>query len=309
MESDHSDYNGKSTEETSLHELFPPDSPHQSDLFGDRQANPRIGDEFQVNIPPMITGTEYIQLLMNPTDSNVTFDVSHSFLMGLPIPIVWLHDEENNIDDAAGTDESFKCKKIKKGQMNIGRRGPKLNDSELCVRLKARKESKPDNLEAKIAGMSDLDRLCKCTDHSPVPGLLGDSWNDAEKENFLLGLYIFGKNLFQIKRFIETKEMGDILSYYYGKFYRSTEHHRWSDCRKPRSRKCVYGRKIFSGWRQQELVSRMLRHVPEESHNSLLEVLHLCICWIFICLFEIEAYTLLFIHPFPNQLINLPTYL
>ncbi|XP_031268330.1 uncharacterized protein LOC116126791 [Pistacia vera] len=140
MESDHPDYNGKSTEETSLHELSPPDSPHKSDLFGDQQVNPRIGDEFQVNIPPMITGTEYIQLLMNPTDSNVMFDVSHSFLMGLPIPIAWLHDEIDNIDDAARTDVSFKCKKRKKGQINIGRRGPKLDASELCVRLKARKE-------------------------------------------------------------------------------------------------------------------------------------------------------------------------
>lgn len=104
--------------------------------------------------------------------------------------------------------------------------------------------------------------------------MLGDSWSCAEKDNFLLCLCIFSKNLFQIKRFIETKEMGEILSCYYGEFYRSNEHLRRLDCRKPRSRECVYRRKIFSGWRQQELVSRLLPRVPEASHNSLPVVLH-----------------------------------
>ncbi|XP_031268328.1 uncharacterized protein LOC116126790 [Pistacia vera] len=34
---------------------------------------------------------------------------------------------------------------------------------------------------------------------------------------------------------------------------------------------CIRTGKIFTGWRQQELVSRLLTRVPEESHNSLLE--------------------------------------
>ncbi|XP_039029203.1 uncharacterized protein LOC120163303 [Hibiscus syriacus] len=66
--------------------------------------------------------------------------------------------------------------------------------------------------------------------------------------------------------------MGDILSFYYGAFYRSDRYCRWSDGQKKRTRKNVYGRKIFTGWRQQELLSRLLTHVPEEIQNDLQEV-------------------------------------
>lgn len=262
MESGHLGYDANSGEETSMKQLVPPDSVDINDIFGDRQVNPRIGDEFQVEIPPMITGSEYIQLLMNPTDSEYIFHASHSFLMGLAIPIMWLRNELNNAD------ESVKYAKRKKIRTNTGKKSSEPNFSE----LNDGEEIKPKNREAKVAGITNLDQLSKCTSCSPVPGFLRDPWKDSEKDIFLLGLYIFGKNFSQIKRFIQTKAMGDILSFYYGEFYRSPAHRRWTDCRKPRSRKCVYGRKIFSGWRQQELVSRLLPHIPEESHNSLLEV-------------------------------------
>ncbi|XP_027368688.1 uncharacterized protein LOC113874674 [Abrus precatorius] len=47
---------------------------------------------------------------------------------------------------------------------------------------------------------------------------------------------------------------------------------RWSGCRKMRSRKCIYGQKIFTGPRQQELLSRLLTNMSEECHKKLLEV-------------------------------------
>ncbi|KAI9086192.1 hypothetical protein K1719_031913 [Acacia pycnantha] len=52
----------------------------------------------------------------------------------------------------------------------------------------------------------------------------GGTWSDADIKSFLLGLFIFGKNFIQIKRFLEDKGMGEILSFYYGKFYKSDEH-------------------------------------------------------------------------------------
>ncbi|KAL5783782.1 hypothetical protein ACOSP7_008811 [Xanthoceras sorbifolium] len=284
MESDLLNCDENPTEEAPLEQLLCPDSPDISDLFGEQQVNPRIGEEFQVGIPPMITGSEYIQLLMNPTDSNVIFDVSHSFLMGLPIPIMRLNGEMDNIedqgwgivgnsDDAVNTDKSVKCRKSKKNQISIGKKGLKVEASEMDVELNNRKESKPSNIEVKTAGNTNIvDRPRTSTGYSLVPGSPGEPWSDAEKDSFLLGLYIFGKSFFQIKRFLGNKEMGDILSFYYGKFYRCKEYLRWLDCRKPRSRKCVYGRKIFSGWRQQQLLSRLLPHVPENSQSTLLEV-------------------------------------
>lgn len=87
-----------------------------------------------------------------------------------------------------------------------------------------------------------------------------------------LGLYIFGKNLVAVKKFVNSKEMGDILAFYYGKFYRSDGYRRWSECRKLRSRRSIHGQKIFTGWRQQELLSRLLSHVSQECQSVLLEV-------------------------------------
>lgn len=57
MESDYLDCNDNFAGKESLHDLFPQDSSHKSDLHGDPRVNPQIGEEFQVNIPPMITGT------------------------------------------------------------------------------------------------------------------------------------------------------------------------------------------------------------------------------------------------------------
>ena len=66
--------------------------------------------------------------------------------------------------------------------------------------------------------------------------------------------------------------MGEVLSYYYGEFYRSDAYKRWSACRKVRSRRCILGLRIFSGSRQQELLSRLLAGVTREVRDPLLEV-------------------------------------
>ncbi|KAK0600540.1 hypothetical protein LWI29_015985 [Acer saccharum] len=281
MESDPLNCDENTTEETPLEQKLCPGSPDINDLFGDHeQMNPRIGDEFQVGIPPMITGSEYIQLLMNPTDSNVILNDSHSFLMGLPIPVMRLDDETVNIEDqgwgilgnsgdSVYTEKSVKCRKRKKRQISEGKKGSNVNASEMDAEFNSRK---PSIIKLKTAVKTNVEQRRKSTSYSLVPGSLGEPWSDAEKDIFLLGLYIFGKSFFQIKGFLGNKKMGDILSFYYGKFYRSKEYRRWLDCRKPRSRKCVYGRKIFTGWRQQELLTRLLPHVPEDSQSTLLEV-------------------------------------
>ncbi|XP_061360993.1 uncharacterized protein LOC133304922 [Gastrolobium bilobum] len=111
----------------------------------------------------------------------------------------------------------------------------------------------------------------KCKGHCLVPGSSTDTWNEIEEASFTLGLYIFGKNLVKVKRFIGNKTMGDIMAFYYGKFYKSERYQRWSELRKMKSRKCIHGQKIFTGPRQQELLSRLLPNVPEECHSKFLE--------------------------------------
>lgn len=42
--------------------------------------------------------------------------------------------------------------------------------------------------------------------YTPVPGIPVTTWTENEKKVFLLGLYIFGKNLVQVRRFMECKK-------------------------------------------------------------------------------------------------------
>lgn len=176
MESIENDQDDKSIEELSFEKL--------SYLYENPKRNPRVGGEYQVEIPPLISESMHHQLLMNPFDSEGIIDTSHSFVMDL-----------------------------------------------------------------------------------------NDPWTDAEVDSFILGLYIFGKNFVQIKRFIENKEMGEILSFYYGEFYKSSGYRRWSDGRKTKRKQCIYGKRIFTGRRQKELFFRLYPHVPKHLQNTFQEVL------------------------------------
>ncbi|GMG99727.1 hypothetical protein Nepgr_001567 [Nepenthes gracilis] len=219
--------------------------------------HPRIGDEYQVQIPPMLTDSECLQLLTNPAESKVMGNVSHSFLIGLPVSVTWVYNEVKFIKDEhvelpcnqadAAYPNEFVISK------NVTKRQSSFND-------------KDQNLKFHLD-----DQMSMHNGYNPVPGLSADSWSDFEVGCFLLGLYIFGKNLLQVKLFMESKEMGQILAFYYGRFYRSHGYCRWSDCRKTRNKKCVLGQKIFMGCRQQELFSRLLPRLSEESKNSLQE--------------------------------------
>ncbi|XWS64531.1 hypothetical protein CRYUN_Cryun05aG0012000 [Craigia yunnanensis] len=271
------------TEETSPKQLLPPASPDISDIFGDPQLSPRVGDKYQVEIPPMITGSEHLWLLMDPVDSECVPFLAHSFLLGLPVPVMWTYEQNIDFEDDSkggpskpdnGTkvDESVKSRKRRKGQNSKRKKNSELSAEQSDARLVNEKESIAENLECGMTSKTNLFRSCEGKSSYLIPGSSGDSWSNTDVDGFLLGLYIFGKDFRKIKRFIENKEMGDILSFYYGVFYRSDRYHRWSDGQKRRSRKKIYGRKIFTGWRQQELLSRLLTHVPDELQNNLVEV-------------------------------------
>nr|XP_043628785.1 uncharacterized protein LOC122600179 [Erigeron canadensis] len=109
-------------------------------------------------------------------------------------------------------------------------------------------------------------------DTVPAPGNISEAWSEIERCSFVLGLFIFGKNFASLKRFMESKNRGDIMAYYYGIFYRGDEYKRWSECRKSRGKKCILGERIFSGLRLREFLARVFPHVSQECQNSLLEV-------------------------------------
>ncbi|KAK1293242.1 hypothetical protein QJS10_CPB17g01379 [Acorus calamus] len=242
-------------------------SPKSSCIFGDPQANPRIGEDYQVEIPLLIPESERFQIIRHPISMDDTLaNVDYPNSIGSPIPIMWVHHDGSNmkVEPSEFLSPLVSCNTTTNHE-------PSKVGVSVC-----KAEPVDDLLEIgrKFGGymgsqMSHCD--CKATSCYPLPGSSGVLWSSGEKESFLLGLYIFGKNLSQLMSFVESKEMRDVLSFYYGKFYRSEEHRRWSECRKMRSRKNIHGQRIFTGWRQQELLSRLMSQVSEESQNSLVE--------------------------------------
>eukprot|EP00257_Ricinus_communis_P013257 XP_015570655.1 uncharacterized protein LOC8287063 isoform X1 [Ricinus communis] len=275
MEPIHLNNYGTSIEEPIFEQLIHPSS-EISGIAGDPQVNPRVGDEYQAEIPTMISESERSRLLVNPYDSEGMVDSSHSFLMGLPFPVAWVHNKTNDEEDKGCRmnipENSFNANASRKSRTSMKKKGSKQNADPLDLGLGDGQESKPANLGSKVAVKANLPQLHKNENCDLVPGSFNHSWSDAEVNSFILGLYIFGKSFLQIKRFMDNKEMGDILCFYYGNFYASDVYHRWSDCQKKKRKKCIYGQKLFTGWRQQELLSRLHCHVPEHSQSTLLEV-------------------------------------
>ncbi|KAK9919855.1 hypothetical protein M0R45_028430 [Rubus argutus] len=283
MESTELDHVGNCFKETSIEHLSHSDTPCTSNAFGDQQVLPRVGGKYQVDIPFMTVETmesERLKLLNDPTDSQIP-NVSHSFLIGLPIPITWVKEVNNieaegldsptNPDDAVNVKKCLETRKRKKNHKGSRKKSSELSAEPVEFGLDQGEDSRPASLRTLLLKERQLNQLLRSKSCSPVPDSSREHWSDAEADSFLLGLYIFGKNFNQVNRFMEHKAMGDILSFYYGTFYRSDEYCRWSDCQKVRRRKCIIGEKIFTGWRQRELFSRMTPHVQEESRITLLE--------------------------------------
>ncbi|GAB4855567.1 hypothetical protein Ancab_024186 [Ancistrocladus abbreviatus] len=241
----------KTLKETSSRQVDTPQNPDMNNSFGDPLNQPRVGSEYQVEIPPLLTESELPQYLSNPGHSEAVVDVSHSFFMGLSIPVTWVSDEVNIIKDE----------------------GMKFHDNlSRSVKIESTAECQSSSHEKDPASKVDTVEICLSNDHCPVPGLSTDTWSDFEIDCFILGLYIFGKNLYQVQRFVERKHMGQILSFYYGRFYRSAGYCRWSDWRKMKGRKSMGGHRFFTGSRQQELYSRLLPRLSEGCRNTLQEV-------------------------------------
>ncbi|KAL1372517.1 hypothetical protein HN51_002658 [Arachis hypogaea] len=246
------------------------------DNFGDPDVFPRVGQEYQVEIPSLISNSDYSWLQKNSHEAESTVSALHAFRVGLPIPLIRLTNEVGNYNhdhlknackSSTGVGKKIEsskleCVKETQGGPDYEKLNPKLEvtDSTLVDRMEL---GNPNVKQETKHGVKDL-RL--------VPGAASDTWNEIEESSFILGLYIFGKNLVQVKKFIGNKKMGDILSFYYGKFYKSDRYQRWSGCRKMRSRKCIFGQKIFTGPRQQELLSRLLPNISDECRNKLHEV-------------------------------------
>ncbi|OIV95413.1 hypothetical protein TanjilG_06282 [Lupinus angustifolius] len=242
------------------------------DIFGDPEVVPRVGDEYQAKIPPLVTAL-YLSKLMKKTKDS---EMAGSFSLGLPSSLKRAHCI---IENSCGTLESVTseveqvisqngCSKVENQTVLLGERKNVGKNSNFRPSPKCRETGIIDSypgMKTEIGQSGGKDLL---------PGLLVDpSWTDTDYDRFLLCLYVFGKKNFKfLKIFVGSKNMGEIMSFYYGKFYRSKGYRRWSVCRKLKTKRYICGKKIFTEWRQQELLSRLFPHVPGECQTVLVEI-------------------------------------
>ncbi|XP_008438875.2 uncharacterized protein LOC103483835 [Cucumis melo] len=222
--------------------------------FREPEALPRIGDEYQAIIPPLMVKSDDFGLLKSEAS-------------GIDDVEIWKQKQHSGNDNIALASNQSEHAAVSEMQDVPEAREVKSSgamtskDSEYATNFLLQQEMKMKMNE------SNADN-----DHWLASDSLNDSWSDIEMASLLLGLYIFGKNLIQVKKFVGTKQMGDILSFYYGKFYGSDKYRRWTACRKARGKRCICGQKLFTGWRQQELSSRLLSSLSEEKQNTVVEV-------------------------------------
>ncbi|KAF8017243.1 hypothetical protein BT93_H2435 [Corymbia citriodora subsp. variegata] len=244
--------NGECIDEAAAELLLPS---NMYDVFGEAEIIPRVGDEYQVETPKMMSKSDYLLLQKDPTEEEALAGGPLGFLMGKPISIMWITKRVSvKPEGIGGTNVGIEDNylKVKVEPMDVdldGELGKSLSQEEVKVHMK------------------DGTKNCFL-----VPGAPKNCLSRKEEASFILGLYIFGKNLVQVRKFVESKDMGDVMAHYYGKFYGSVMYRRWSECRKMKSRRCIIGQKIFVGLRQQEFLSRLLPEVSVENKSRLLEV-------------------------------------
>ncbi|GJS24311.1 homeodomain-like protein [Tanacetum coccineum] len=201
-------------------------------VLGEPQKTARVGDEYQAQIPSLMTRNERLQLILSPLCHDAKTDVRDQFDFGLSIHVSWVHNQHKKNKEETLID--IKAKGRKSGIFGYG-----IDHNVFHVPCSSNEES----------------------------------WSELEHDSFILGLYIFGKNFRVVNCFMGNKGMPHVLSYYYGKFYRSEQHQKWSTYIKKGRTKSSPGRKTLRGWRRQELLSRLFPHVSDECKTRLTQVI------------------------------------
>ncbi|VAI79508.1 unnamed protein product [Triticum turgidum subsp. durum] len=262
-------------------------------IYDDAPVCPCIGSDHQAEIPNLSTEDER-QQLMTSTLGSVLPGFDYPVMIGLAIPVTWEPSEVRKEEELGRHHSSeTKARAISQDEDRpVNSVCPTINDtSDHDSTYQDPQPMVPVDHVESGSNQAHAENLASCSTQeghdftnkpmtqqgeidqfTPLPCASTSLWSSIEAECFLLGLYIFGKNLSLLSRFLGNKTIGDVLSYYYGKFYKRDAYRRWSDCRKARTRRCILGERIFTSWRQQEIISRLKSVILDEAHDSLVEI-------------------------------------
>ncbi|KAH1081270.1 hypothetical protein J1N35_021031 [Gossypium stocksii] len=68
-----------------------------NDIFGDPEVVPRVGYQYQAQVPPLVEDWRGLQVLKESLDSKDIVNVPNPIPMGLPIPIFWTKTENTKL--------------------------------------------------------------------------------------------------------------------------------------------------------------------------------------------------------------------
>ncbi|CAN6361519.1 unnamed protein product [Urochloa humidicola] len=277
-------------EDNGDHHSSSEDSLDSDVIYEDSPVPPRIGSEYQAEIPNLATQDERRNLIADSLNGSRSHGYGYPIMVGLASSSeVNKKEEKLKMQSFSESETKGRCRDMLSQvtstcpiNNNTGKYDPTFHDQHTVVPAVQNECDSNQAHDDKMAP-SMTEQGLNITNYptrkqigteqlNPLPYSPIAIWTDHEAELFLLGLYIFGKNVNLLSWFLGTKTVGDVLSYYYGKFYNRDAYKRWSDCRKAKSRKCILGERIFQGWRRQELISRLKSNIPEEAHDSLIEI-------------------------------------
>ncbi|KAM0880770.1 hypothetical protein ACQ4PT_033358 [Festuca glaucescens] len=190
-------------------------------IYEDAPVCPCIGSEHQAEIPNLCTEDERRQLMASPLESMLPgFDFPVT--IGLAVPIVWgpseVHKEEGlDIHHSSETEARASCQD-KDGRVtsvcptsnSISDHDSTYQDPDPVVpvdHIESDSNRAQDGNLAPCSTREDLDfannpmmKQVEVDQFTPLPYSSTSLWSGIEAECFLLGLYIFGKNLSLLSR-------------------------------------------------------------------------------------------------------------
>ncbi|KAL9672808.1 hypothetical protein QQ045_029060 [Rhodiola kirilowii] len=242
-------------------------------VSGEPKTCPRVGDQYQAVIPDLIQGNE----ISKPNQVGKVNEAINDLSPILPIPLKWAPNKARDAESLQArhshpdpyAEENQIVLNSENGSILIE---PAENATDNKVEVSDIR-LEVDRMKLDVASQEGTERMLAKRERNlyPLPDTPDKPWSDFEQESFLLALYIFGKDLYLVMKFVETKKMEDVISFYYGAFYKCSKYQRWAKCLRSRSRKSRHGRRMFTGARQQELFSRLNPHNSEEISNKLAE--------------------------------------